>query len=151
MQRSKAIHILLIEDDRKVAQAVREGLEAEHYTVTVAATGEEGFFLATTQTFDLVLLDLMLPGRDGIDILTALRGQQCQTPVLILSARKEVEQCLSLVIDFYERTEPSSPIPLLARRIRRLVPMDFMQIMEEIAPSGMKEFRNIAGVDDKSK
>jgi DNA-binding response OmpR family regulator len=75
-----------------VAKAVREGLEAEHYTVTVAATGEEGFFLATTQAFDLVLLDLMLPGRDGIEILTALRGRQCQTPVLILSARKEVEQ-----------------------------------------------------------
>ncbi len=74
-----------------MASAVREGLEAEHYRVSVAATGEEGYFQATTQTFDLVLLDLMLPGRDGIDILKALRSRDCNTPVLILSARDDIE------------------------------------------------------------
>ncbi len=65
------MHILVIEDEPKVARAIREGLESEHYQVTVAATGEEGYFLATTRAFDLIVLDLMLPGRDGLEILTA--------------------------------------------------------------------------------
>jgi two-component system copper resistance phosphate regulon response regulator CusR len=86
-----AMHILVIEDEPKVAKAIREGLESEHYQVTGAATGEEGYFLATTRAFDLIVLDLMLPGRDGLEILTALRQQHCQTPVLILTARDAVE------------------------------------------------------------
>jgi DNA-binding response OmpR family regulator len=85
------LHILVIEDEPKVAKAIREGLESENYQVTVAATGEDGYFLATTQAFDLILLDLMLPGRSGLEILTALRKQKCQTPVLILTARDAVE------------------------------------------------------------
>lgn len=85
------MHILVIEDEPKVAKAIREGLESENYQVTVAASGEDGYFLATTQAFDLVLLDLMLPGRSGLEILTALRKQKCQTPVLILTARDAVE------------------------------------------------------------
>lgn len=69
-----------------------------------------------------------------------------------INSRREVERCLDLVIDFYERTEPSSPIPHLARRMRKMVPMNFMQLMEEIAPSGLKEFRGVAGVfDEKNK
>ncbi|WP_225030171.1 type VI secretion system protein TssA [Xinfangfangia pollutisoli] len=63
-----------------------------------------------------------------------------------INSRRDVERCLDLVIDFYERTEPSSPIPHLARRMRKMVPMNFMQLMEEIAPSGLKEFRSVAGV-----
>ena len=69
-----------------------------------------------------------------------------------IGSRKDVERCLDLIIDFYERTEPSSPIPHLARRMRKMVPMNFLELMEEIAPSGMKEFRSVAGVtDDRSK
>ena len=68
-----------------------------------------------------------------------------------VNSRRDVERCLDMIIDFYERTEPSSPIPHLARRMRKMVPMNFLQLMEEIAPSGMKEFKNVAGVDDKSK
>jgi DNA-binding response OmpR family regulator len=85
------VHILVIEDESKIAKAIKEGLESEKYQVTVAETGEDGYFLATTQAFDLVLLDLMLPGRSGLEILTALRKQKCQTPVLILTARDAVE------------------------------------------------------------
>ncbi len=85
------MHILVIEDEHKVAKAIREGLESEKYQVTVAETGEDGYFLATTQAFDLILLDLMLPGRNGLEILTALREQKCQTPVLILTARDAVD------------------------------------------------------------
>jgi type VI secretion system protein ImpA len=68
-----------------------------------------------------------------------------------VNSRRDVERCLDMIIDFYERTEPSSPIPHLARRMRKMVPMNFLQLMEEIAPSGMKEFKNVAGVDDKAK
>lgn len=68
-----------------------------------------------------------------------------------LSSREDVIKCLDLVIAFYDRTEPSSPIPHLVRRIRRMVPMDFIELMEDLAPSGLKEFRVLAGVPDSKK
>ena len=68
-----------------------------------------------------------------------------------VNSRRDVERCLDMIIAFYERTEPASPIPHLARRMRRMVPMDFLQLMEEIAPSGIKEFKNIAGVGDEKR
>jgi two-component system copper resistance phosphate regulon response regulator CusR len=74
-----------------VARALREGLAAEGYGVTVAPTGEDGFFLASTQPFDLIVLDRMLPGRDGLEILASLRRNGLLTPVLLLTARDAVE------------------------------------------------------------
>lgn len=68
-----------------------------------------------------------------------------------IESRRDVEKCLDSIIDFYERTEPSSPIPHLAQRMRRMVSMDFMELMAEIAPSGLKEFKSAAGVDDKKR
>lgn len=85
------MHLLVIEDENKVAQALQEGLEAQHYEVTVAQTGEDGFYEASAQAFDLIVLDLMLPGRNGIEILRTLRRQDVQTPVLILTAKDAVE------------------------------------------------------------
>lgn len=85
------MRILVVEDEKKVAKALQEGLQAEHYQVTIAYTGEEGFYLLNSQTFDLVLLDLMLPGRDGFEILKTLRERGLQTPVLILTARDTVD------------------------------------------------------------
>lgn len=85
------MRILVIEDEPKLARAVKEGLEADDYEVTVAHTGEDGFFLIFQQTFDLVLLDVMLPGRDGFEILSGLRQRGIQTPVLLLTARDALE------------------------------------------------------------
>ena len=85
------MRVLIIEDERKVAKALRDGLEAEQYEVSVASTGEEGFFLLNHESFDLVVLDLMLPRRDGIEVLTTLRKRGVQTPVLILTAKDTVE------------------------------------------------------------
>lgn len=68
-----------------------------------------------------------------------------------IGSRDDVIKCLDLVVAFYDRTEPSSPIPHLARRIRRMVPMDFIELMEDLAPSGLKEFRLLAGVPDAKK
>ncbi|MGE0500223.1 MAG: type VI secretion system protein TssA [Rhizobiaceae bacterium] len=66
-----------------------------------------------------------------------------------ISSRDEVVKSLDLIISFYDRTEPSSPIPHLARRMRRMVHMDFLELMEDLAPSGLKEFRQLAGFSDK--
>jgi len=85
------MRILVVEDEKKIARALRDGLETEHYEVKVAPTGEEGFFLVNSETFDLVVLDLMLPKRDGIEVLKALRKRGLQTPVLILTAKDTVE------------------------------------------------------------
>jgi type VI secretion system protein ImpA len=94
-------------------------------------------------------------GTGGPAMTTASSTNGAAAPAGIpgqINSRRDVERCLDLVIDFYERTEPSSPIPHLARRMRKMVPMNFLQLMEEIAPSGLKEFRGIAGVfDDKNK
>ena len=68
-----------------------------------------------------------------------------------INSRADVEKSLDAIIGFYERTEPSSPIPHLARRMRRMVSMDFLELMEEIAPSGLKEFSSVAGVEVKKK
>jgi DNA-binding response OmpR family regulator len=82
---------LLVEDEVKVARALEEGLAAEGYGVTVAHTGEEAFFLLTTQAFDLLLLDLMLPGRSGLEILSALRRRDFHAPVLVLTAKDSID------------------------------------------------------------
>jgi DNA-binding response OmpR family regulator len=85
------LRILVVEDETKIARAIREGLSAAHYDVAVAATGEDGFYRATTEAFDLVILDVMLPHRDGLQILASLRQRGMRTPVLILTARDSVD------------------------------------------------------------
>ncbi|HET9943794.1 MAG TPA: response regulator transcription factor [Terriglobia bacterium] len=85
------MRILVVEDEQKVANALREGLEGEHFEVIVAPTGEDAFFRVNTEKFDLILLDLMLPGRDGLQILTTIRKRGLETPVLLLTARDTLE------------------------------------------------------------
>jgi two-component system copper resistance phosphate regulon response regulator CusR len=116
------VRILVVEDEKKVAKALEEGLEAEHYEVAIAHTGEDGFYLISTQAFDLVLLDLMLPGRSGIEILRAMRTRGLKTPVLILTARDAIEdrvQGLDCGADDY-LVKPFAFAELLAR-IRALL------------------------------
>jgi two-component system, OmpR family, copper resistance phosphate regulon response regulator CusR len=83
--------ILVVEDERKLLDGLKRGLVQEGYDVSPAATGEEGFYLATTKPFDAVVLDLMLPKRDGLHVLRDLRGRGCTLPVLILTAKDAVE------------------------------------------------------------
>lgn len=85
------MRILLVEDEIKVGNAVSEGLRAEGYEITWAQTGEEGFFHASSQGFDLIVLDVMLPGRDGVEVLQTLRKQGSKTPVLLLTAKDAIE------------------------------------------------------------
>jgi two-component system copper resistance phosphate regulon response regulator CusR len=85
------VRILVVEDELKVANALREGLQGERYDVVVERTGESAFFRVTTEQFDAILLDLTLPGRDGLEILKAMRDRGIKTPVLALTARDTVQ------------------------------------------------------------
>jgi DNA-binding response OmpR family regulator len=85
------MRVLVVEDERKVANALLEGLKGERYDVVVERTGEGAFFRITTEPFDAVLLDLTLPGRDGLEILGAMRERGVKTPVLVLTARDTLE------------------------------------------------------------
>ena len=89
-ERPERGRLLVVEDEQKVAAAVREGLQSEGYDVTVETTGEAAFFRISTEKFELILLDLGLPGRDGLDILRAMREAGVATPVLVLTARDTV-------------------------------------------------------------
>jgi two-component system copper resistance phosphate regulon response regulator CusR len=116
------LRILVVEDERKVAHALEEGLEAESYSVAVAQTGEEGFFLASSESFDLVVMDVMLPGRSGIEVLSAMRQKGVRTPVLLLTAKDAVEdrvQGLDAGADDY-LVKPFA-FPELSARIRALL------------------------------
>ena len=79
--------VLVVEDERKVLRSLERGLQAEGYDVVAAATGEEGFQQAIAHPFDCVVLDLLLPGRDGLQVLADLRQSGKKMPVLILTAR----------------------------------------------------------------
>lgn len=85
------VRILVVEDEPKLAEAVKQGLEANEHTVVVAHTGEEGFFLATTQSFDVLILDIMLPGRDGLEIMGNLRRLGKRTPIMLLTSKDSLE------------------------------------------------------------
>jgi DNA-binding response OmpR family regulator len=116
------MRVLIVEDEKKVARALREGLEAERYDVRVAGSGEEGFFLANHEVFDCVVLDLMLPHRDGLEVLATLRKRGLSTPVLILTAKDTVDdraRGLDSGADDY-LVKPFA-IPELLARIRALL------------------------------
>lgn len=83
--------VLIVEDQKKLLQSLKRGLEEEGYDVLTAATGEAGFYLATTDSPDAIVLDLMLPGRDGLRILQDLRNRGFTKPVLILTARDTID------------------------------------------------------------
>src|SRR5207244_8653505 len=81
------MRLLLVEDEKKVAEFVARGLRAERYAVDVCNDGQNGYEMATTYNYDLMILDLMLPTLSGTEILKRLRKQNSQVPVLVLTAR----------------------------------------------------------------
>jgi DNA-binding response OmpR family regulator len=85
------VHILVVEDEPKLANALKEGLEDERYQVSVAKSGEEGFYRLYSEPFDLLMLDVMLPGRNGFEVLAQLRKNGLGIPVLLLTARDSVD------------------------------------------------------------
>jgi two-component system, OmpR family, copper resistance phosphate regulon response regulator CusR len=116
------VQILVVEDERKLAQVLASALQAEHYDVVVAPTGEDGFFRASAEAFDLVVLDLMLPGRSGLEILQALRQRHIETPVLILTARDGVDdRVLGLDLGADDYLVKPFALPEVLARIRALL------------------------------
>ncbi len=109
--------ILIVEDEKKVAKFIQQGLEEEHYAVTVAHDGQQGEMLASTEKFDLIILDILLPKKDGISVLKSLRSKRINTPVLLLTAKSSIEnkvEGLDSGADDY-LTKPFSISELLAR------------------------------------
>ena len=86
------MRILVVEDEKKVASFIQRGLEAEHYTVDVAHDGDTGLARALEGHHDLLILDLMLPGRDGAAVLRELRARRHTLPILLLTARSAVTE-----------------------------------------------------------
>jgi len=124
------VRVLLIEDEPKVAEAVREGLEAEGFRVLRERTGEAGIQRATTEAFDIVLLDLGLPGCDGLEVLSTLRSRGFKTRVLVMTARDAIAdrvQGLDRGADDY-LVKPFAFAELLAR-MRALVRRGHQEVL----------------------
>jgi heavy metal response regulator len=111
------MRILIVEDDGALSSFIRKGLEAEHHAVDTANDGEQGRAMALEFDYDLVVLDLNLPGMDGVSILKSVRQRKANMPVLVLTARSRVEdrvQCLDTGADDY-LVKPFSFLELSAR------------------------------------
>ena len=85
------MRILVIEDEQKIINFIKKGLEAEYYTVDYAMNGEEGFFKALNEGYDLILLDIMLPKMNGFELTKKIREKDIKTPILMLTARDTIE------------------------------------------------------------
>jgi DNA-binding response OmpR family regulator len=111
------MRILVVEDDAALSSFIRKGLEAEYHAVDVASDGNQGRSMALGVDYDLVVLDLTLPGIDGLSVLKSLRLQKANLPVIILTARSKIEdrvQCLDSGADDY-LIKPFSFLELSAR------------------------------------
>ena len=111
------MRILIVEDDAALSSFIKKGLEAEHHAVDAALDGEQGLSMATGIDYDLAVLDLNLPGLDGLTLLRSVRQRKPKLPVIILTARSRVEdrvQCLDSGADDY-LVKPFSFLELSAR------------------------------------
>lgn len=111
------MRLLVVEDEHKIANSIKKGLEMETYAVDVAYDGEEGYDLASSEDYDVIILDLMLPKMDGLSICQKLRSEDKHTPILILSAKGELAdriEGLNTGADDY-LVKPFAFVELLAR------------------------------------
>lgn len=111
------MRVLVVEDEQRIARSIKKGLELERYAVDLAFTGTEGFSLASSEDYDLIILDLMLPEMDGVEICRKLREKKIETPILMLTAKSQIDEKISGLnagADDY-LTKPFSFEELLAR------------------------------------
>src|SRR2546425_861700 len=139
------MRILLVEDDRKAARLLARGLQEEGFVVDVAITGEEGEEKATVNEYDVIVLDWLLPGKDGVAVCRALRAQEISTPILMLTARDSVADRVSGLrtgADDY-LTKPFAFAELLARinallRRSRLAQPVVPRFRLSVGPAGLR-------------
>lgn len=117
IQEGAIMKILLIEDTKQLADSLKIGLETSGFVVDVAYTGNQGEMLACVNDYDVILLDLNLPDKDGLDILRYLRDELIESPVIIISARDEIEQ-RALGLDLGADDYVIKPFDLLELRAR---------------------------------
>jgi DNA-binding response OmpR family regulator len=123
------MRILVVEDDQATAETLKKGLEQQCYAVDVEGDGEKGFYRARTNDYDLIILDNMLPGKEGPEICRGVRQYEIRTPILMLSAWTEIEQKVQLLDcgadDYltkpYSLAELSARVKALLRRPKELV------------------------------
>jgi heavy metal response regulator len=133
------MRLLLVEDDKRVAHFIKKGLKENHYAVDVVYDGAEGFYLATHEEYDLIILDIMLPKMEGIEILKGIRKQGINCPVFFLTAKdktKNIVEGLDAGADDY-LAKPFSFNELLAR-IRALLRRDKSEKTTEIEVANLK-------------
>lgn len=130
---TSAVRILLVEDELKVASFIRSALEEQSYAVDVSHDGEEGYDLAESTDYDLIVLDIMLPKVDGFQVLRRLRTRKPALPVLILTARGSVEdrvRGLDLGADDY-LVKPFALAELIAR-VRALLRRGVREVVNDL-------------------
>lgn len=141
------MRVLLVEDERRLAEALRRVLEADNYAVDLAHDGRDGLYQAQTGVHDLLVLDVMLPGLDGISLLQALRDEGVTTPVLMLSAKGRVaDKVLGLdsgADDYlakpFQASELLARLRALSRRREGLAPAGWLAFADiELDPLGLE-------------
>ncbi len=123
------MRILVVEDDKKIASFLAKGLKEEGFAVDTAHDGDDGFHLATTESYDAAILDVMLPGMDGFTLVQKLREKRVATPVLILSAKRSVDDRIQglraggddYMVKPFSFSEVMARIQALIRRSTRVV------------------------------
>lgn len=111
------MHILIVEDDDRIAKNIKKILESDNFKVTIAANGEDGLYQAVEETYDVIILDWMLPDQDGITVCKKIRQKKNTTPIIILTAKSQLEnkiEGLNVGADDY-LTKPFEGQELLAR------------------------------------
>jgi two-component system OmpR family response regulator len=132
--KADVMNVLVVEDDRKIASFVKKGLKERGFTVSVCSNGDEGFARATQEPFDVVVLDIMLPGSDGLSVLRRLREERTAVPVILLTARSSLNERvegLNLGADDY-LTKPFYLEELVARihAVTRRAPGEQLNMMQ---------------------
>lgn len=128
------MRILIVEDEHRIAHALQKGLEQERYAVDVSYTGTEGYDLAFSEDYDLIILDIMIPEMNGIEVCSKLRQKKIHTPILLLTAKGRIEdkvKGLDAGADDY-LTKPFSFEELLAR-VRALVRRKGTEVQSTLA------------------
>ena len=116
------VRVLIVEDDPSMAASLRIGLQAEGYAVEVSSDGDDGLWRATEETFDVVLLDIMLPGRNGYQVVSELRARGSHVPVLMLTAKSgEWDQAEALDSGADDYLAKPFSYPVLLARLRALI------------------------------